>query len=194
MKNRIIAVTGPSGAGKTTLGKILLESGLHRISRVITATTRSKRDNEKHGKDYYFLKLKDFLKKRSEGFFLETEEVYKGKWYGTPKNEFKRISDKGHVPIVVIDVWGAQTLWGLYGAEVCIINVITKDAEEAARRIIDRDGDNEQTRERIAKIPDEIMVGKMVQTVQIVNDDLEESSKKIVQIVREFLNQVEMST
>lgn len=194
MKNKIIVVTGPSGAGKTTLGKILLESGFDGISRVVTATTRPKRKNEKHGKDYYFLKLEDFLKKKSEGFFLETEEVYKGKWYGTPKDEFKRIFEKDHVPFMVIDVWGAQTLSGLYGIGVCIINVVTKDAKEAARRIIDRDGDNEQTRERIAKIPNEIMVGNIVQTVQIVNDDLEESSKKIIQIVRDFLNQVERST
>src|ERR1044071_2610060 len=103
---RIIVITAPSGAGKTSITRYLLNK-YPQLAFSVSAATREARNYETHAKDYYFLKLEDFQQKIQQGEFVEWEMVYEGKYYGTLKSELQRIWDNDQVPLLDIDVKGA---------------------------------------------------------------------------------------
>lgn len=111
---KIIVITAPSGAGKTTLVKILEESFGDKIQKVVTSTTRAKRSGEEDGRDYFFYKNQDtFLKKVERGKFFEWElDVFPGVHYGAEKRELEKIFSKGKIPIIVCEVNGATKITG----------------------------------------------------------------------------------
>ena len=96
-KNKAIIFSGPSGSGKTTLVRFLLKTYPERITFSVSATTRPPRGEEKNGVDYYFISEDEFKSKIETNDFLEWEEVYKGRFYGTLKTEAKRIWDSGKI-------------------------------------------------------------------------------------------------
>ncbi|MEO6188717.1 MAG: guanylate kinase, partial [Ginsengibacter sp.] len=104
--NKIILVTAPSGAGKTSIIQHLIKK-FPRLVFSVSATTRKPRNNEKNGVDYYFISEKDFKEKIHQKEFLEWEMVYEGQYYGTLKSEMERIWSMGKVPVLDIDVQGA---------------------------------------------------------------------------------------
>ena len=104
--NKLILITAPSGAGKTSIVNHLLEK-FPQLAFSVSATTRKPRGNEKNGVDYYFIPEKEFKEKIHNKEFLEWEMVYEGKYYGTLKSELQRIWDKGQIPVLDIDVKGA---------------------------------------------------------------------------------------
>src|SRR5690606_8016961 len=106
-QQKIIIITAPSGAGKTSITKHLLEKFSDRLAFSISAATRQARGNEQNGKDYYFMSLEDFTNKIQHGEFVEWEMVYEGKYYGTLRSELNRIWGEGKVPVLDIDVKGA---------------------------------------------------------------------------------------
>ncbi|MFY7651387.1 MAG: guanylate kinase, partial [Chitinophagaceae bacterium] len=103
---KIIIITAPSGAGKTTITRYLLEK-YPDLAFSISATTRKPRGEEKDGVDYYFLPLEEFTQKIKDNAFIEWEMVYEGKYYGTLKTELERIWQLNKVPLLDIDVKGA---------------------------------------------------------------------------------------
>src|SRR4051812_43101082 len=106
MAGKIIIITAPSGAGKTSITRYLLKK-YPQLAFSISAATRSPRGREQNGVDYYFMSVEDFQHKIHENEFVEWEMVYEGKYYGTLKNELERIWADGKVPMLDIDVKGA---------------------------------------------------------------------------------------
>jgi len=104
--NKIIILTAPSGAGKTSITRYLIKK-IPQLAFSISAATRPARGNEKDGIDYYFITVEAFQKKIKENAFIEWEMVYEGKYYGTLRNELERIWKKGKTPVLDIDVQGA---------------------------------------------------------------------------------------
>jgi len=105
----IIAISSPSGGGKSCIVKKVLESN-KRLQFSISATTRSKRPSETHGLEYFFISLDEFKERLENGEFIEYEEVYKGKLYGTLFSEIDRIVNNGKIPLFELDVFGALAL------------------------------------------------------------------------------------
>jgi len=105
-QGKIIIITAPSGAGKTSITQYLLEQ-FPALTFSISAATRQPRGAEVHGKDYYFISEADFKQKIQANEFLEWEMVYEGKYYGTLKSEMTRIWSEGKTPVLDIDVKGA---------------------------------------------------------------------------------------
>ena len=103
---KIIIITAPSGAGKTSITRFLLDK-YPLLAFSVSAATRSPRGAEQHGIDYYFISVEDFKQKIQQGAFVEWEMVYEGKYYGTLKSELERIWSEGKTPLLDIDVQGA---------------------------------------------------------------------------------------
>jgi len=104
--NKIIILTAPSGAGKTSITRHLIQE-FPQLAFSISAATRQARGNEQNGRDYYFITVEDFQKKIKENAFVEWEMVYEGKYYGTLKSELERIWNENKIPVLDIDVQGA---------------------------------------------------------------------------------------
>src|SRR5690349_23768092 len=106
IQQKIIIITAPSGAGKTSITRFLLKNFADRIAFSVSAATRSARNNERNGVDYYFMSEEEFTNKIQHEEFVEWEMVYEGKYYGTLKSELHRIWSAGKVPVLDIDVKG----------------------------------------------------------------------------------------
>ena len=129
MEGKLIIFSAPSGAGKTTIVKHLLENRLN-LEFSVSACSRKKRAGEIEGKDYYFLPVEEFKKKISNNEFLEYEEVYKGNFYGTLKSEIRRIWDKGNHVLFDVDVKGGLNIKKEYGEKARLIFVMPPSIEE----------------------------------------------------------------
>lgn len=105
-QQKILIITAPSGAGKTSITRYLLKT-FPRLCFSVSAATRQPRGNEKDGVDYYFLSQEEFVNKIQHEEFIEWEMVYEGKYYGTLKSELQRIWAEGRIPVLDIDVKGA---------------------------------------------------------------------------------------
>ncbi len=186
MNGKLIIVSAPSGAGKTTLVKHLLGQGLN-LEFSISATSRGKRHNEAHGKDYYFLTPEEFKTKIDAEHFLEWEEVYEGKYYGTLKSEVDRISQKGGNVIFDVDVVGGLNIKQQYGDRALAIFIKPPSVEELERRLKSRATDDEETiASRVAKAEHELTYGEKFDVI-IVNDDLNTASHEMVNRVKDFI-------
>lgn len=188
---KIIIITGPSGVGKTTLGSLLVESS-EQFVKVITATNRDPRNEEIDGKDYHFVTTEEFKQKIKEGFFIEHEEVYSGRFYGTPKIELENIWSNKKTPICIIDVIGAQSLAAIYGRNACVINIAYPNHDIAYERIYQRDGHVDP--ERFKKISQEEMFGEFIQSVKIINDNLEDAATEFIRYAHSFVFFPEQNT
>ena len=186
---KLIVLTAPSGAGKTTLARRLLRAvpGL-RFS--VSATTRAPRDNERDGIDYFFLPLDVFHQRLDAGHFLEHEEVYPGRFYGTLRPEMETLAARPDVDAVVldIDVKGALNVKQLYGdaARTLFISPPSLDTLEA--RLRDRGSETETAiQERLARAGMELGTADRFDRV-IVNDDLERAARDLIEDVQAFLS------
>jgi guanylate kinase len=187
-KGRVIIVSAPSGAGKTTVVKHLLGSGLNLVFSV-SACSRPPRSHETNGKDYYFLSVEEFRKKISENAFIEWEEVYPGKYYGTLKQEINRIWQKDHHILFDVDVKGGTNLKRYFGDRALAIFVMPPSLEELERRLRIRGTDPESSiRERIQKASLE-MTYAILFDYTLINDRLEVALKEAEQIVSRFLGE-----
>ncbi|HPF51197.1 MAG TPA: guanylate kinase, partial [Draconibacterium sp.] len=143
MKGKLIIFSAPSGAGKTTIVKYLLQKGLD-LEFSISATSREPRANEINGKDYYFLSTEEFVQKVQNDEFLEWEEVYKGIRYGTLKSEVERIRNNGKNVIFDVDVVGGLNIKKYYGDEALAIFVQPPSVEELRKRLTSRSTETEE--------------------------------------------------
>lgn len=183
---KLIIVSAPSGAGKTTLVKHLLKN-LSELEFSVSCATRNPRENEIHGKDYYFISTEEFKQKIENQEFAEFEEVYENSFYGTLKSEIERIWDKGKSVIFDIDVIGGINLKKIYPENSLSIFIMPPSVAELENRLRNRNTESEEKLQmRIDKAEQELLLAPQFDTI-IVNNDLEESKKEIVELVSHFL-------
>tara|TARA_B100000575_G_scaffold148881_1_gene118725 strand:- start:5774 stop:6355 length:582 start_codon:yes stop_codon:yes gene_type:complete len=186
-ENKIIAVCGVSGSGKTTLVHSLITNEELNLHFSISACTRERRKFEQDGKDYIFLSVPEFKKKIKNQMFLEWEEVYKNKFYGTLKNSTYELLKSGKNVLFDIDVKGALSLKNLFKDNALTIFVTPPSLEIARMRLAKRNTEElESYKLRSQKMDYEISFSNKMD-VTILNSSLESSKFEILNIVKEFL-------
>ena len=162
MDGKLIIFSAPSGSGKSTIINYLLEQGLN-LKFSISATSRAPRGEEKNGVEYYFLSPEDFRKRIAAGDFLEYEEVYTDKFYGTLKSEVERIFKEGNNVIFDVDVVGGCNIKKYYGNRALSVFIQPPSVEELRRRLVGRNTDSPEVIEsRLAKAEYELGFAKTV--------------------------------
>ncbi len=184
---KIIIMTSPSGAGKTTITRHLLKT-FSELAFSISATTRSVRNGEEDGVHYHFLTKEDFEQKLEAGEFLESEQVYEGLYYGTLIKELHRLNHLGKVPVLDIDVKGAANIKAKYEEKVFTVFIKPPSLNVLVERLKKRGTESEdELRKRIARMRFELEQEEYFDAV-IVNDDLETALKEAEVKVGGFLN------
>jgi guanylate kinase len=185
-EGKLVIFSAPSGAGKTTIVRHLLDQNLN-FGFSISATTRKPRGTEQNGKEYYFLSTVEFRIKISNGDFLEWEEVYPGCFYGTLKSEVDRIFQNGQNILFDIDVEGGSTIKKHYGEKALAVFIQPPSIKELENRLIERSTDPpEVIRERIAKAEHEMGYIGLFDII-IINDKLEVALREAEEKIRYFL-------
>lgn len=183
---KIILFSAPSGSGKTTIVRQLLER-YPQLEFSISATSRAPRGTERDGVDYYFLTQEQFAEAVEAEKFVEWEEVYPGTCYGTLRSEMERIWQKGHVIAFDVDVIGGLNLKRLFGADACSIFVMPPSIEELRRRLEGRGTDAPEVIDRrVAKAEFELTKAPQFDHI-VVNDELEEAVEKVCAILDDFI-------
>ena len=186
MKGKLIIVSAPSGAGKTTIVKELIRF-IPNLKFSVSATNRLKRKKEIDSLDYYFLSSEKFKTKINNNEFLEWEEVYENQFYGTLKSELKRLWDNGNHVIFDIDVKGALNIKRQFKKNALSIFIMPPSMEVLESRLKDRKTENKKTlKERIAKARKEIIQFSSFDVV-IINNNLEKAFQEAKKLVSEFL-------
>ncbi len=184
--NKVIIVSAPSGAGKSTIVKHLL-STFPVLGFSISATTRAIRNGEQAGREYYFLKKEDFEKMIAENKLLEWEEVYAGSYYGTPKSEVNRLHSTGKIPIFDVDVKGGVNIKRMYGKNALSVFIKPPSIAVLEQRLRNRQTDTEESlQKRLAKAQTELAYEPEFDCV-VINDTLDIALKEAENIVKTFL-------
>ena len=185
--NKVVIFCAPSGSGKTTIVKHLLQVNPH-LSFSVSACTRSKRANEEHGKDYYFLSHEEFKTRVDNHEFLEYEEVYGGNFYGTLKSEIDRIWAAGKAVIFDVDVVGGLNIKKYFGDKALAIFVKPPSVEVLEERLRYRSTETEETiRTRVNKAVSELGFESKFEVV-LLNEHLPTALAKAETLVTDFLN------
>lgn len=185
-KGKCVIFSAPSGAGKTTIVHYLLKQDLG-LEFSVSACSREPRENEVHGKDYYFLGTEAFREKIKENAFVEWEEVYTNNFYGTLKSEMERIWNEGKTVIFDVDVIGGLNLKKQFGDDALAVFVQPPSYEELEKRLRTRSTESEdKINQRMEKANKELSFADKFDVI-LVNDDLTEACNKAEGIVREFL-------
>ncbi len=185
--NKVVIFCAPSGSGKTTIVKHLLQVNPH-LAFSVSACTRSKRANEEHGKDYYFLSHEEFKTRVDNHEFLEYEEVYGGNFYGTLKSEIDRIWASGKAVIFDVDVVGGLNIKKYFGDKALAIFVKPPSVEVLEERLRYRSTETEETiRTRVNKAVSELGFENKFEVV-LLNEHLEKALAKAETLVTDFLN------
>jgi len=185
--NKIILITAPSGSGKTSIVNHLMKK-FPQLAFSVSATTRAPRDNEKNGRDYYFISEKEFREKIHNKEFLEWEMVYEGKYYGTLKSDIERIWKENKVPVLDIDVQGAIHVQQQYPVNTIAVFIQAPSAEELKRRLKLRGSETEESLQaRLNKSTYEMSFKKHFENI-ITNEDFKAACQEADKIIGDFLN------
>ncbi|MDM1043583.1 guanylate kinase [Myroides sp. 1354] len=186
-KGKLIVFSAPSGSGKTTIVRHLLEQGDLNLDFSISCTSREARTGEENGKDYYFISLEDFKKHIKNDDFLEWEEVYRDNFYGTLKAEVERIWALGKNVIFDIDVAGGLRIKRKFPDETLAVFVKPPSIDELKIRLKKRSTESEdKINMRIAKASVELATAPQFDTI-IKNYDLDTAKEEAYQLVRNFV-------
>ena len=184
--HKLIIFSAPSGSGKSTIINYLLEQDLH-LAFSISATSRPPRGQEQHGVEYFFLTPEEFKERIANDEFLEYEEVYKDRFYGTLKSQVENQLAAGQNVIFDVDVVGGCNIKQFYGDRALSIFIQPPSIEELRKRLEGRGTDSPEVIEsRIAKAEFELSFAPKFDVV-IVNDDLETAQAEALKVIREFL-------
>ena len=184
--NKLIIFSAPSGSGKSTIINYLLEQDLH-LAFSISATSRPPRGQEQHGVEYFFLTPVEFRERIANDEFLEYEEVYKDRFYGTLKSQVENQLNAGQNVIFDVDVVGGCNIKQFYGERALSVFIQPPSVEELRKRLEGRGTDSPEVIEsRIAKAEYELSFAPKLDVV-IVNDDLETAKAEALRVIREFL-------
>ena len=185
--NKVIIFSAPSGSGKTTLVKHCLQH-FPELEFSISCTTRNPRGTEKDGVDFHFISPEKFRQKIWEEAFVEFEEVYEDKYYGTLKSEVNRIWNDGKTVIFDVDVKGGIALKNYFGEQALSIFIMPPSIQELERRLIARATEDAETiQTRVEKAEQEMTFQNEFDKI-LVNTDLETAKAEIEKLVSEFLN------
>lgn len=184
---KAILFSAPSGCGKTTIIRELMGQ-FDCFGFSISATSRAPRGEEQHGHDYYFLSHDDFMKRVSEGEFLEWEEVYSGVCYGTLKSEVERLWKEGKVIVFDVDVNGGRNLKQHFGDQALSIFVMPPSIEVLEQRLRSRGTDSEEAiAKRLGRSAEELKQAPYFDCT-VVNDDLKMAVEETRKLIEGFLN------
>lgn len=184
--NKVIIFSAPSGSGKTTLVKHCLEQ-FTELEFSISCTTRNARGEEKNGIDYHFVNPEEFRQRIAEEAFVEFEEVYTDKYYGTLKSEVERIWASEKVVIFDVDVQGGISLKKYFGEKALSIFIMPPSVAALELRLIARGTDDLETiHTRVAKATEEISFKNEFDQI-VVNDQLEVAKVDINHLINQFL-------
>jgi guanylate kinase len=188
MPGKLIIFSAPSGAGKTTIVKHILQQFSDQLEFSISVCTRARRTNEINGKDYYFISSEEFKQKIKLHEFAEWEEVYQGQFYGTLKSELERIWNSGKNVIFDLDVQGGLNLKMKYGRQSYAIFVMPPSIEELELRLRQRNTETpESLAKRVLKAKEEILVAEQFDKI-VVNENLKTACAEAEKLVHTFLN------
>ncbi len=187
-KGKLIILSAPSGAGKSTIVQALLKKD-YKLEFSISATSRAPRGEEKDGVEYYFLSPEEFKNRIAQDAFLEWEEVYANNYYGTLKSEVERITSKGNNIVFDVDVVGGVNIKKMYGDDALSLFIQPPSIEELRNRLKNRGTDSdEKIAVRIAKAEKELDYAKQFDHV-IINDNLEHALENAEKVLTSFLKQ-----
>ncbi|MEE1080307.1 MAG: guanylate kinase [Bacteroidales bacterium] len=185
---KLVIFSAPSGSGKSTLVNHLMSQPNANFAFSISCTSRAPRGEEQNGREYYFLTPEEFRKRIANDEFLEYEEVYADKFYGTLKSEVERLSDAGYTVLFDVDVKGGVNIKKFYGDRALSIFVQPPSVEELSRRLHSRGTDSEEViKVRLDKAAYELTFAPQFDRI-IVNDDLNKAKAEVVKVVDDFIN------
>ena len=183
-ERRIVVLSGPSGSGKSTIVNRLAAQTEVRLIKAISATTRATRNQEQHGKDYYFLSKDEFQRRRDADEFVECFEVHgSGNWYGTLRSEVQRAHDSGGWSMLEIDVQGAMHVVAQYPQAVTIF-IRTASEADFEKRLRARGTESEEAIQRRLQTARRELEMADRYRFQVVNDDLDRVTAEVVQILK----------
>lgn len=190
MKGKVFIFSAPSGAGKSTVVNYLLGQYPKQFEFSVSATSRAPRGEEKDGVEYYFISAERFRELIAQDAFVEYEEVYEDRFYGTLKSEVERIWAKGHVIIFDVDVKGGVSLKKYFGDAARSVLIVPPSMEILEQRLRGRGTDAEEAIvERLAKARWELDFASGKFDRELVNDRLDNTFALARDIVDAFLNQ-----
>ena len=186
-KGKIIVVAAPSGSGKSTVINGIMKPGDLNLGFSVSATTRPPRDGETDGVNYYFMTEEAFRDHIAEGDFIEFEEVYPGRFYGTLASEIERITSQGHNVILDLDVNGALGVKKIYGDQALTVFIEPPSIEELRRRLEFRGTETAEVIDvRIDRAAYEISRAPEFDR-RIVNDKLDDAIIKTHNLIAAFV-------
>jgi len=184
---KLIIFSAPSGSGKTTIVQHLLKQKDLNLEFSISATSREPRPHEVHGKDYYFMSLKEFKQHIKHEDFLEWEEVYRDNFYGTLKSEVQRIWDEGKNVIFDIDVVGGLDIKNIYPEQTLAVFVKPPSVEELKIRLKKRKTESdERINMRVAKASIEMATAPQFDKI-LINNNLDAALNEAYNLVKSFV-------
>ena len=188
MKGKLIIFSAPSGTGKSTIINWLMQEHSElKMAFSISCTSRAPRGTERNGVEYFFLTPDEFRSRIEAGEFLEYEEVYTDRYYGTLKSQVERQCDAGQNVVFDVDVKGGCNIKQHYGAKALSIFIMPPSVDELRRRLESRATDApEVIDQRIARAEFEIGFADKFDKV-VVNDDLDKAKKEVLGIIKQFL-------
>ena len=187
MKGKLIIVSAPSGSGKSTIISWLMKHPELRLAFSISCTSRPPRGSERNGVEYFFLTPDEFRRRIEADEFLEYEEVYEGRFYGTLKSQVEHQLSQGQNVVFDVDVKGGCSLKKYFGDRALSIFIQPPSVEELRRRLESRGTDSpEVIADRVAKAAYELTFAPMFDRV-VVNDDLETAQQEAYGLVSSFL-------
>ena len=183
---KVLIFSAPSGSGKSTVVHHIL--GLHpEIEFSVSATSRPPRGEEKNGVDYWYLTVDEFRRKIEADEFVEYEQVYEGRYYGTLKSEVERIWAKGHVIVFDVDVKGGVNLKKYFGDKALSVFIQAPSVEALRERLVSRATDSaEAIEERVAKAAEEMTYAPLFDYT-LINDDFATALAEAEKVVADFL-------
>jgi guanylate kinase len=190
---KCIIFSAPSGSGKSTLINYLMEQAQETLNLhfSISATSRAPRGTEQDGVEYHFLSKEEFIKRIQEDAFIEYEEVYGGKFYGTLKSEVEKQLEKGENVVFDVDVKGGCNIKQHFGERAISIFIQPPSIEELRNRLVKRGTETlEQIEDRLQRASLELSYADKYDRV-IINDQLEVAQLETLQVVKDFISNIE---
>ena len=185
-QGKLIIISAPSGSGKSTIiGRVMQDESL-KLAFSVSATTRPRRGEEVHGIHYYYLTVEEFQRMIENDELVEYQEVYEGRYYGTPKSEVERITRMGKNVVLDLDVLGGVNVKRMYGDRAISIFIQPPSVEVLRQRLIRRGTDSmEDINARVNKAEFEISIGPQFDHT-VINDDLDTAVAEVHDLIAEF--------
>lgn len=186
-EGKLIIISAPSGSGKSTIiGRVMQDESL-RLAFSVSATTRPRRGEEVHGVHYYYLTVEEFQHMIENDELVEYQEVYEGRYYGTPKSEVERITAEGRNVVLDLDVLGGVNVKHMYGDRALSIFIQPPSVEVLRERLIKRGTDSmEDIQNRVDKAEFEISIGPQFDYT-VINDDLDIAVAQVHDLIADFI-------